>query len=309
MAFDAAVVTELAVSPAEPVERLVARRAAMARLFRAVVPGGAAVVNADDRQAELLGAVNLDARRVAFGLGDGSEVSARVDRVDRSGSRFRLRGFGREAAVALRLAGAPAVSHALAASAVAWARGVELGAVVAGLESVTSVPGRLEPVDEGQPFDVRTDQARLACDLHEALASLRGVTPGLVHCVFGAEGVRDGSEADARLARRALAAASEPLAHRVTLTADNPRTEDPDRVLDDLLSGFRRPGRVRVEPDRRRAIESALSDARPGDAVLIAGKGREGFQILADGPLPFDDAAIARGWLRENRGRWRKTSA
>jgi UDP-N-acetylmuramoyl-L-alanyl-D-glutamate--2,6-diaminopimelate ligase len=135
------------------------------------------------------------------------------------------------------------------------------------------------------------------------------MTPGQVHCVFGAEGVRDGSDADARAARRALAAAAEALAHRVTLTTDNPRTEDPDRILDDLLAGFRRPGRVRVEPDRRRAIESALSDARPGDAVLFAGKGREGFQILADGALPFDDAAVAREWLREHRARWRKTSA
>jgi len=307
MGFDAAVVTDLGASPVTTPSALTARRATMARLFRQVVPGGASVVNADDPHAELLGAVNLETRRVAFGVEAPAEVTARVERFDRTGTRFLLHGFDREAAVALRLPGAANVSHALAAAAVAWARGVEADAVVAGLESVTSVPGRLESVDEGQPFDVWTDQARLGFELRETLASLRPLTPGRIHCVLGAEGCRGGDDAVAE--RRALAAAAEALADRVTLTTDNPRTEDPDQILDDLLAGLLRPGRARVEPDRRRAIESALADARPGDAVLIAGKGRLTFQILADRAVPFDDAAVARDWLRASRAGWRKTSA
>src|SRR5262249_3985924 len=110
IAFDAAVVTDIGASDPEAV---VARWAAMARLFKQGAPGGAAVVNADDPHAGLLGAVNLDARRVAFGLRAPAEVTARVERLDRSGARFLLRGFDREAAVALRVPGASSVAHAL----------------------------------------------------------------------------------------------------------------------------------------------------------------------------------------------------
>jgi UDP-N-acetylmuramoyl-L-alanyl-D-glutamate--2,6-diaminopimelate ligase len=124
--------------------------------------------------------------------------------------------------------------------------------------------------------------------------------------VVGAEGCRG---VDPRADRRALGATAEALADHVVFTNDNPRTEDPDQILDDLLAGCRKGGRVRVEPDRRRAIEAALADADVGDTVLIAGKGRQTFQILADRALPFDDAAVAREWLRTHRpGRWR-TSA
>ena len=137
------------------------------------------------------------------------------------------------------------------------------------------------------------------CDLQDALESARSITPepGRVHLVFGAEGVRP----EAGPERRALAAAAEGLADRVTLTTDNPRTEPPAAILESLLGGFRRPGRVRVEPDRALAIQAALADARPGDTILVAGKGRQTFQILADRAEPFDDAAVARLWLRAGR--------
>jgi UDP-N-acetylmuramoyl-L-alanyl-D-glutamate--2,6-diaminopimelate ligase len=309
VAFDAAAVTDLGGPPALGPEALTARRNASARLVKRVAPGGAAVVNADEPACEILGAVNLDARRVTFGLSGPADVSARVERLDRSGSRFVLRGFDREARVALRLPGERAVAHALAAAAVAHARGLDVGAVVAGLESVAEVPGRLEPVDEGQPFEVRVDGSRHAAEAQDALEAVRSVTPapGRVHCVFGAEGAR--GDGDGRPGRLALAASAEALADRLTLTADNPRTEDPDQILDDLLAGLRRPGRARVEPDRTRAIEAALADARPGDAVLLLGKGRQTFQIFADRAEPFDDVDVARRWLRRHRPGSRQTSA
>ena len=109
--------------------------------------------------------------------------------------------------------------------------------------------------------------------------------------------------------RLGLAQAAEAGADRVILTTDNPRTEDPNQILDDLLAGFRRPGRVRIEPDRRRAIAAALADARAGDAVLIAGKGRQTYQILADRVLPFDDGAVAAQWLRTHRTAPSRSSA
>ena len=197
------------------------------------------------------------------------------------------------------------MSHALAAAAAAWSRGLPLDAVVAGLEGVTIVPGRLEAIgiDEGQEFGVWIDQARRGVELEHALASLRSTGAGRIHLVLGAEGNED------RATRQALARAAESGADGVILTTDNPRTEDPDAILDDLLSGFRRPGRVRIEPDRRHAIEIALSVAPPGDAVLIAGKGRHSFQILADRALPFDDKAVVTQWLRNRHRAERRASA
>ena len=224
-------------------------------------------------------------------------------RLDARGSRFLLRGFDREAAVELPLVGPAHVSQALAAAAVAWSHGLMLDAVVAGLESVTGVPGRLEAVVEGQDFAVWVDQARSGLELWQALASVRVLTSGKVHCVLGAEGLQD------RSVRLALAHAAEAGADRVVLTSDNPRTEDPNQILDDLLSGFRRPGWVRVEPDRRRAIEAALRDAEPGDAVLIAGKGQRTFQIFSNTVLPFDDKAIAAQCLRRRYRHPNRTSA
>ena len=232
-------------------------------------------------------------------------MTARIVRLDASGSRFVLRGFDREAAVELRLAGRRNVSHALAAAAAAWSRGLALEAVVAGLEGVTTVPGRLEAIDldEGYNFGVWIDQARRGVELEHALASLRTTGAGRIHLVLGAEGDGD------RATRQALARAAESGADRVILTTDNPRTEKPDAIIDDLLSGFRSPGRVRIEPDRRHAIETVLSVASPGDAVLIAGKGRHSFQILDDRALPFHDKAIVTQWLRARHRADRRASA
>jgi UDP-N-acetylmuramoyl-L-alanyl-D-glutamate--2,6-diaminopimelate ligase len=296
LAFDAALVTLLRDDPApEPEAVRQRRRARAARLFRAIVASGVAVVNADDPDAELLGAVNLDARRVSFGMRAAADVSARIDRLDATGSRFLLRGFEREATVALRPVGERNVTHALAAAALAWARGLTIEAVVAGLEAVACVPGRLEAVGEGPPGAVRIDRARTEAELRQALVTLGATVAGRIICVVGSEGLQSPEH------RRGLAQAAEAGAHQVILTTDNPRTEDPDQILDDLLGGFRSPGRVQVEPDRRRAIETALALAGPGDVVLIAGKGRQTYQILADRAHPFDDAAIAEDWFRRRR--------
>jgi UDP-N-acetylmuramoyl-L-alanyl-D-glutamate--2,6-diaminopimelate ligase len=214
--------------------------------------------------------------------------------LDRSGTRMILQGFDREAPVHLRLAGPRAAACALAAAALAWALEIDRAEVVAGLEAVESVAGSLEAVDEGQDFDVRVDAARTPAALEDALTALRAMGGGQVHCVLSGEGCGDRHE------RRRLAEAVEAGADRVILTVTNPRIEDPNQILDDLLAGFRRPGKVRVEPDRRRAIEAALADARAGDSVLIAGKGHHTYEILDDRVVPFDDAEIARQWLRHH---------
>jgi UDP-N-acetylmuramoyl-L-alanyl-D-glutamate--2,6-diaminopimelate ligase len=303
--FDAAVVTDVSAPHGLTPEVLIARRRAKAKLFRQVVPGGVTVVNAVDPHAEILGGVNLNARRVGFALEPRSmlgsdrsalvDVSARVVRLDGAGTHLRLQGFGREAAVHLPLVGPRVATCALAAAALAWALEIDLDAVINGLEAVQSVAGHLEAVAEGQDFDVRIDAAQTPSALVEALTAVRAVATGRVHCVLSAEGGGD------RALRRQLAEIAENAADRVIVTLSNPRTEDPGQILDDLLAGFRRPGKVRVVPDRQLAIEAALTDARSGDVVLVAGKGRNTYQLFADRVIPFDDAAIARQWLRAHQ--------
>jgi UDP-N-acetylmuramoyl-L-alanyl-D-glutamate--2,6-diaminopimelate ligase len=301
VAFHAAVVTDVAAPLGFPPELLLQKRRAKAKLFRQVVAGGVAVVNADDPNAEILGGVNLDTRRVAFalepaGVARGSvDVRAQLERIDGSGTRMLLRGFNRELPLHLPLVGMRAATCALAAAALAWAMEIDGADVIAGLEAVQKIAGYLEAVGEGQDFDVRIDAAQTPDDAAEALAALRAVAGGRVHLVLSAEGCCNRGD------RRRLAEIAENGADRVILTLSNPRTEDPNQILDDLLAGFRRPGKVQVEPDRRIAIETALAHARAGDVVLIAGKGRHTYQIFADSVIPFDDHAVSCQWLRAHR--------
>jgi UDP-N-acetylmuramoyl-L-alanyl-D-glutamate--2,6-diaminopimelate ligase len=298
IAFHGAVVTDVAAPLGFPEDLLLRRRRAKARLFRQVVPGGVAVVNANDPHAEILGAINLDARRVAFGVGwrpgrsSTIDVSAQLIRLDLSGTRLVLRGFNQEAAVHLPLVGPRIATCAVAAAALAWALEIDRAAVVAGLEAVESIAGHLEKVDQGQDFDVRIDAAQTPEALGEALAALKAIAVGRVHCVMSAEGGGD------RMQRRRLAEVADFAADRVILTISNPRTEDPNQILDDLLAGFQHPGKVRIEPDRRTAIHVVLDSARAGDVVLIAGKGHNAYQIFADRVVAFHDDLVVRQWLR-----------
>ena len=221
------------------------------------------------------------------------DVSARLERIDGSGTRMLLHGFSRELVVHLPLIGPRVATSALAAAALAWAMEIDEADVVAGLESVQTIAGRLEAVVEGQDFDVRIDAAQSPDTIADALTTLR-LAAGRVHLVMSAEGNSD------RAQRRLLAEMAENGADRVTLTLNNPRTEDPNQIIDDLLAGFRQPGKVRIELDRRTAIEAALAHCRTGDVVLITGKGRHAYQIFADSVVPFDDHATVRHWLRKH---------
>ncbi|CAN5908960.1 UDP-N-acetylmuramoyl-L-alanyl-D-glutamate--2,6-diaminopimelate ligase [soil metagenome] len=303
MRFASAAVTQIPLDGREEAEATRSRRARFARLCRRVKPDGAVVFNADDPDSALLGAVNLEAEAWRFGLDPTADLSAVIEPMDAEGSRFLLKGLGREAVVELRLIGAEAVRHALAAAALARAGGIDPEAIVEGLQAVDVVPGRLERVAAGQPFDVRIDRARTAPELRRAFSALRDSGAGRVLCVLGAEGDGD------RARRLALGQAAETGADLVILTTDSPRAEDPDQILDDLSSDFSKPGRVRILSDRRQAIETALGLAGPGDAVLIAGRGRQKYQIFANTAHPFDDADTARQWLLASPLAHRKRSA
>ena len=193
------------------------------------------------------------------------------------------------AEIALPLAGAYNVSNALVAAGCALALGIALEHVVAGLGHAPQVPGRLERIDEGQPFTVLVDYAHTPDSLAKAIAAVRAVTPGRVITVFGCGGDRDPEK------RPLMGAAAGRGSDVVVVTSDNPRSEDPVGIILAIEDGLRdTPAEHAAEVDRRTAISRALAMARPGDAVLIAGKGHEDYQIFADRTIHFDDREVAR---------------
>jgi UDP-N-acetylmuramoyl-L-alanyl-D-glutamate--2,6-diaminopimelate ligase len=203
----------------------------------------------------------------------------------RDGSTFAWDGHR----VRLRLGGQFNVVNALAAAASARELGVPADAVAAGLGSVAAVPGRFERVDDGGPVAVIVDYAHTPAGLEHGLAAARQLADdgARVIVVFGAGGDRDHAK------RPLMGAVATRLADLAVLTSDNPRSEDPAAIIADVRAGAA--PSVVVEPDRRAAIALALDAARPGDVVVIAGKGHETVQTFADGrSTPFDDRVVAR---------------
>jgi UDP-N-acetylmuramoyl-L-alanyl-D-glutamate--2,6-diaminopimelate ligase len=192
-----------------------------------------------------------------------------------------------------RLRGGFNVENVLAAAAVSRLLGVPDKAVVEGVARLSGVPGRFETVDEGQPFTVIVDYAHKPGALEAVLRSARELTNGRLICVFGAGGDRD------RGKRPLMGRVASDLADLVVVTSDNPRSEEPLAIIDEIVAGV--VGPAEVEPDRRAAIGKALGEAAAGDVVVIAGKGAEQGQEFADRKIPFDDREVAREELRRLR--------
>ncbi len=276
---------------------LEAYRDAKARLFASIEPraGRFAVVNADDPASRHM-AEHSRVHVWTYSYEDPmSDVCAERVELLPGGSRFLLTGPSGRAPVRLHLAGRFNVENALAAATAALGEGVDVETIARGLGAVQGVPGRLQSVNEGQPFGVIVDYAHTPDGLERVLEATREFTRGRVLLVFGCGGDRD------RQKRPLMGRVAARLADRIFLTSDNPRSEDPQTILDEVAAGIRAEG-VRpqlVEIDRRVAIRSALQEARAGDTVLIAGKGHETYQILGDRVIPFSDAEVAADILRE----------
>lgn len=282
-----------------------AYRDAKTRLFAglpAATRGGAAVVNLDDPAGRLVtGGTSARILGVSRTSRTGAWLSASAVVATRHGTGFVLREGKRRLSVRLRLLGDYNVDNALVASGVARALGVELEGVRAGLQKLASVPGRFQPVPLPAPFTVVVDYAHKPDALSRVLASARDLRPRRLLCVFGCGGNRD------RGKRPVMGAIATSRADFTWVTSDNPRDEAPEAIIREIVRGVRRGGRHAVEPDRRRAIGAALAAARPGDLLVIAGKGHEQYQLVRGRRLPFDDARVARAaWTavhgREGRG-------
>jgi UDP-N-acetylmuramoyl-L-alanyl-D-glutamate--2,6-diaminopimelate ligase len=263
---------------------------------------GAAVVNLDDPYGARLAAELSEAGSpplTTFSPSGSPAADFRALEVsfDAAGSRFRCVGPDTEVAVRAPLPGHFNVENSLAAVAACHALGVSSDAAAASLADAGRVPGRFEPVDAGQPFAVLVDYAHTPDSLDNVLRAARMLTGGRLIAVFGCGGDRD------REKRPLMGEITARLADSCVVTSDNPRSERPDAIIDDILSGVPEGANgVRVEPDRRRAIALALAEAAAGDTVVIAGKGHEQGQELEGGrKIPFDDRQVATEELQRLR--------
>ncbi len=239
---------------------------------------------------------------IVEGPGAGADVIARDLDLRADGSAFTLvcPRLELEERVTLRLAARFNVENALAAAAAGLALALQPRAILSGLSVTEGVPGRFQAVRAGQPFSVVVDYSHTPDSLENALLAARAVTDGRVLVVFGCGGDRD------RGKRPLMGAIAARLADRSVVTSDNPRSEEPLAIIDEIVAGVpdERAGTVVVEPDRRRAIRIALAEALPGDTVVIAGKGHEQGQTFGDRRIPFDDRTVADEELGQLRGDW-----
>ncbi|MDP2675410.1 MAG: UDP-N-acetylmuramoyl-L-alanyl-D-glutamate--2,6-diaminopimelate ligase, partial [Dehalococcoidia bacterium] len=256
-----------------------------------------AVLNADDPAHEYFRSLTR-ARAVTYGLHSPADVVSENVRRDDWGSRFRLRTPAGSAEVRLGRPGEFNVANALAATAIGLSLSLDLDAVVRGLESWPGAPGRMERVDEGQPFTVVVDFAHAPESLRRVLAELRSANRGRIIAVFGCIGERD------RERRYAMGRVAAEFADYTYVTDDNPYSEDREAIIAEIARGLREAGKreghdFSAVPDRREAIAQALAMAVDEDVVLLAGKGHEREVHLPGGSYECDDREVARRVLRE----------
>jgi len=264
--------------------------AAKRRLFEGTGAGPAdtGVINSDDPYGKQLDGI---ARRTfTYGLKNGARIKAQKYELAFSGLEFTAQTPVGKIEVQSRLVGKINVYNILAAIGAGIALDVNSAAIERGIHDLESVPGRFERIAAGQPFLVIVDYAHTDDALRNLISTARELSANKrIITLFGAGGDRD------RTKRPLMGEAAGSLSDMVVLTSDNPRSEDPLRIINDVLVGLQKTGtKYQVEADREKAIEIAVNEAKPGDIVLLAGKGHETAQVLRDGPVKFDDREVAR---------------
>lgn len=304
-AFDVAVFTTLSSDHLDFHGTLEAYREAKGRLFRMLdeaphkgIPKEA-VLNADDPAFDYFRSLTRTAV-MSYGFDRAADVRAEHVQLEGLASAFDLVTARGRGTVRVGLAGRSNVANCLAAAAVGLSQDLSLDEIVGGLATFPGVPGHLEPIEAGQPFQVLVDIASTPEALRRVLDVLRPVTAGRLWAVFGCAGERDPGRRDG------MGRVAGELADFVVLTNEDPRRENPDAIIEAVASGVRAVGRresedfVRV-PDRREALRYAFERAQPGDTVLLAGKGAEQSIVIGAEHLPWDERHVARELLEELR--------
>lgn len=264
------------------------------RLFAKLKKGGVAVLNRSDRRiSSFAGTLKRSGVKVLT-YGAGADVGAKDIKLSMNGTSFDIVFKKRRFRARTRLIGMHNVSNILAAFVVSVSLGISEKAVLKGIEETKDVPGRLEAVEEGQPFKVFVDFAHTEDAILNVLGLLRGVARRRIVTVFGCGGERD------RTKRPRMGRAACSMSDRVIITSDNPRREDPMEIIGEVEAGIKGAfSNYDIIADRRMAIEKALGYASRGDIVILAGKGHETYQMIKDEALPFDDREVAREILKK----------
>jgi UDP-N-acetylmuramoyl-L-alanyl-D-glutamate--2,6-diaminopimelate ligase len=268
---------------------LAAYAAAKRKLVHYLTADGVAVLNADE--AAWNGLAAEAPRSLTFSMGDApADVTAHELTLDGAGATFLLRLPSGSAPARFPLVGAFNLENGLAAAATSAALGRGVDEILSGLASAPQVPGRLERIAD-RPCPVFRDYAHTPAALERVLAALRPLVGGRLILVFGAGGDRD------RGKRSLMGAVAERSADVAIVTSDNPRSEEPDAIITEIEAGMQGRRHLRIV-DRREAIAAALEQAAPGDAILLAGKGHEDYQIVGDRRLPFDERLVVADLVR-----------
>lgn len=273
------------------------RRAKLLLFERVEGPHCLTVVNMDDAHHSEF----IEASRVkCWTFGERGDCRAEAIQMDARRTRFTLKTPWGQTEIEMRMLGRHNISNALCAAAICGGLGVPIPAIAAGLASLENVAGRFEHVNVGQDFQVIVDYAHTEDGLRNVLGAAREICEGRILVVFGCGGDRDKGK------RPKMGQVAVELGDYAIVTSDNPRSEDPERIMLDIEVGLQRAQKRKYDdydmiPDRAEAIRRAISMAKPGDLVLIAGKGHEDYQILGDKTIHFDDREVARNILRE---RW-----
>jgi UDP-N-acetylmuramoyl-L-alanyl-D-glutamate--2,6-diaminopimelate ligase len=251
-----------------------------------------AAINRDDAYGKQI-RISPDTKVFRYGMGRDAAIKARHISSSFSGLKFEVQAETERFTVESQFIGRVNVYNILAACCAGLSYGLDANTIARGIARCSAVPGRFERVDEGQPFPVVVDYAHTDDALRNAIGVARGLEPKRVITVFGCGGDRD------RTKRPLMGQAAGELSDFVVLTSDNPRSEDPLDIMNDVLVGLRRVDTPHlIEPDRATAIRRAIEEARPGDIVILAGKGHETYQVLRDRTIAFDDREVAREVLR-----------
>jgi UDP-N-acetylmuramoyl-L-alanyl-D-glutamate--2,6-diaminopimelate ligase len=269
--------------------------AAKKRLFEGTGAGApeVAVLNTDDEFGKRL--VGLAKKTVSYGLGSGADITTKKFQLNFDGLSFTAQTPNGKVHIVSRLVGRINVYNLLAAIGAAQALGLSNEIIEKGIQNLESVSGRFQQIDQGQPFVVIVDYAHTDDALENLIRTARELNPnGRIITLFGCGGLKD------RTKRPVMGEVTGRLSDLTILSNDNPRTEDPLKIISDIIVGLQKTaGKYLIEPDREKAIGMAMDEARAGDIVLLAGKGHENYQILADRTLEFDDREMARRALRE----------
>ncbi len=285
--FRTAVFTNLSHEHLDYHRTVTAYRDAKARLFEGLSKKSFAILNADEPNSKHF-ASRTQAQIIWYGMKNKAEVTAEVIFRTINNTEFRLCCPKGEVIISSQLIGDHNVYNALAAAANALALGFDLETIKKGIEAVSSVRGRLETIECGQKFRVFIDFAHTPDALQTVLTTLRPLTKGRIILVFGCGGNRD------REKRPKMGHIAETYSDLFWITSDNPRSEDPVNIINEIETGITSGSYYRIQPDRRLAIEEALSEAKKNDTILIAGKGHERCQIFNGTVIPFDDRDVVK---------------